>query len=279
MKKGLIALIIIAVIAFGLYQWGVGFNNTAVALKETSSKTWANVESAYQRRNDLIGNLVKTVQGAADFERGTLTDVIEARAKATSISIDPSNITPEQLAQFNQAQSGLSSALSRLLVTVERYPDLKANQNFLELQSQLEGTENRINVARDRFNATVEPYNLHIKKFPNSILAHTRKDHYKRAQEVFHLLKMDNTKQENGVLIYVAVNDRKFVICGDKGIDKVVPTDFWKTTKDTIQSHFIKGAYKEGIIAGVLKAGTELNSHFPWYSDDTNELSNEISKG
>jgi len=171
MKKGIIALIVIAVIAFGLYQWSVGFNNTAIALKETSTKTWANVESAYQRRNDLIGNLVKTVQGAADFERGTLTDVIEARAKATSISIDPANITPEQLAQFNQAQSGLSSALSRLLVTVERYPDLKANQNFLELQSQLEGTENRINVARDRFNSTVEPYNLHIKKFPNSILA------------------------------------------------------------------------------------------------------------
>ncbi|MBT8188594.1 MAG: LemA family protein [Croceitalea sp.] len=171
MKKWLIPVIIILVIVFGLYQWGVSFNNTAISLKETSTKTWANVESSYQRRNDLIGNLVKTVQGAADFERGTLTDVIEARAKATSISIDPANITPEQLSQFNQAQSGLSSALSRLLVTVERYPDLKANQNFLELQSQLEGTENRINVARDRFNETVEPYNLHIKKFPNSILA------------------------------------------------------------------------------------------------------------
>jgi len=171
MKKGIIALIILVVIAFGLYQWGVGFNNTAIALKEASTKTWANVESSYQRRNDLIGNLVKTVQGAADFERGTLTDVIEARAKATAISIDPTNITPEQLAQFNQAQSGLSGALSKLLVTVERYPDLKANQNFLELQSQLEGTENRINVARDRFNASVEPYNLHIKKFPNSVLA------------------------------------------------------------------------------------------------------------
>ena len=171
MKKGIIALIVLGVIAFSLYQWGVGFNNTAIALKETSTKTWANVESSYQRRNDLIGNLVKTVQGAADFERGTLTDVIEARAKATAVSIDPTNITPEQLAQFNQAQSGLSGALSKLLVTVERYPDLKANQNFLELQSQLEGTENRINVARDRFNATVEPYNLHIKKFPNSVLA------------------------------------------------------------------------------------------------------------
>ncbi|MEE9362741.1 MAG: LemA family protein [Cellulophaga sp.] len=171
MKKWLIPVIVLAVIAFVLYQWAVGFNNTAITLKETSVKTWANVESAYQRRNDLIGNLVKTVQGAADFERGTLTDVIEARAKATSISIDPTNITPEQLANFNKVQGGLSGALKSLLVTVERYPELKANQNFLELQSQLEGTENRINVARDRFNGTVEPYNKHIKTFPNSVLA------------------------------------------------------------------------------------------------------------
>ncbi|MDO7137532.1 LemA family protein [Algibacter lectus] len=170
MKKFL-PLIIIAILAIGAYSWGKGFNNTAVTLKETATKTWANVESSYQRRNDLIGNLVKTVQGAADFEKGTLQAVIEARAKATSITIDPTNITPEQLAKFNQAQGGLSGALKSLLVTVERYPDLKANQNFLELQSQLEGTENRINVARDRFNETVEPYNKHVKTFPNSLLA------------------------------------------------------------------------------------------------------------
>lgn len=163
--------IIVAVVIFTIYTWAKGFNNTAVALKETATKTWGNVESSYQRRNDLIGNLVKTVQGAADFEKSTLTAVIEARAKATATTIDPTNITPEQLAAFNQAQSGLSSALSRLLVTVERYPDIKANQNFLELQSQLEGTENRINVARDRFNESVEPYNKHIKTFPNSVLA------------------------------------------------------------------------------------------------------------
>src|SRR5690606_8276359 len=170
MKKWL-PWIIVAVIVFGIYSWAKGFNNTAVNLKETATKSWGDVESSYQRRNDLIGNLVKTVQGAADFERSTLTEVIEARAKATSTTIDPTNITPEQLAEFNQAQSGLSSALSRLLVTVERYPDLKANQNFIELQSQLEGTENRINVARDRFNEAVEPYNQHIKRFPNSLLA------------------------------------------------------------------------------------------------------------
>ncbi len=129
------------------------------------------MESSYQRRNDLIGNLVKTVQGAADFERGTLTDVIEARAKATSTNIDVNNLTPENIAAFQEAQTGLSSALSRLLVTVERYPELKANQNFLDLQSQLEGTENRINVARDRYNEAVNTYDIHTTKFPNKILA------------------------------------------------------------------------------------------------------------
>ncbi len=170
MKKFL-PWIVIGILAIGLYSWGKGFNNTAVNYKETASKTWANVESSYQRRNDLIGNLVKTVQGAADFERGTLKDVIETRAKATSMNIDPSNLSQEQLAKFSEVQSGLSGALKSLLVTVERYPDLKANQNFLELQSQIEGTENRINVARDRFNETVEPYNKHIKTFPNSLLA------------------------------------------------------------------------------------------------------------
>ena len=109
--------------------------------------------------------------------------------------------------------------------------------------------------------------------------AHSKLDHYERAQEVFHLLKMDNTKHENGVLIYVAVNDRKFVICGDNGINRVVPPNFWQSTKDVIQEHFKKGSYKDGLVAGILMAGTELNSHFPWQSDDTNELSNEISKG
>ncbi|MBT8272118.1 MAG: LemA family protein [Bacteroidia bacterium] len=171
MKKWIVPVIVIAVVLFGLYNWGKNFNNQAVELKETASKSWGDVESSYQRRNDLIGNLVKTVQGAADFEKSTLEAVIKARSEATKTTIDPSNITPEQLQAFNEAQSGLSSALSRLLVTVERYPDLKANQNFLELQSQLEGTENRINVARDRFNQAVEPYNKHIKTFPNSLLA------------------------------------------------------------------------------------------------------------
>lgn len=186
MKKWL-PLIIIAVIVFGIYSWAKGFNNKAVDLNENATKTWGNVESSYQRRSDLIGNLVNTVKGAADFEKSTLTQVIEARAKATSTTIDPSNITPEKLAAFNQAQSGLSSALSRLLVTVERYPELKANQNFLELQSQLEGTENRINVARDRFNEAVENYNRHVKRFPNSLLA-----------GIFNFDPMDYYKAEAG---------------------------------------------------------------------------------
>ena len=171
MKKWLIVIIVLAVVAFGLYQWAVGFNNTAVEYEAEAKTAWSNVESAYQRRNDLIGNLVKTVQGAADFERGTLTDVIEARAKATATNIDANNLTPENMAAFQEAQSGLTGALSKLMVVVERYPELKANQNFLELQSQLEGTENRINVARDRFNEKVNIYDIHTTKFPGKLLA------------------------------------------------------------------------------------------------------------
>lgn len=171
MKKWLIPVIIIAVIIFGIYRWAVGFNNDAVRLNENVSESWGNVQTSYQRRNDLIGNLVNTVKGAADFERKTLTDVIEARSKATQTTIDPSNITPEQLKQFNEAQGGLSSALSRLLVTIERYPELKANQNFLKLQDELTSTENTIQTARTRYNEAIKPYNNHVKTFPNSILA------------------------------------------------------------------------------------------------------------
>jgi LemA protein len=171
MKKWLIPVIIIAVVVFGLYSWAKNFNNTAVTLNEDVKEAWGNVETAYQRRNDLIGNLVKTVQGAADFERGTLEAVINARAKATSINIDPSNITPEQLAQYNQVQGGLSGALKSLLVTVERYPDLKANQNFLKLQDELTSTENTIQTQRTRYNEAIKPYNVHVSTFPNSILA------------------------------------------------------------------------------------------------------------
>jgi len=170
MKKWL-PLIIIVILLFIGYSWAKGINNTAVVNQEDAKAAWSNVESAYQRRNDLIGNLVKTVQGAADFEKSTLTEVINARAKATSTTIDASGLTAANMAQFQQAQAGLSGALSKLLVSVERYPDLKSNQNFLALQNQLEGTENRIKMERDRFNGKVNSYNKHIKIFPNSLLA------------------------------------------------------------------------------------------------------------
>ncbi|MFA7446500.1 MAG: LemA family protein [Flavobacteriaceae bacterium] len=171
MKKWLIPVGIILVIVFALYSWVKNFNNTAVSLNENIRESWGNVETAYQRRGDLIGNLVNTVKGAADFERNTLEAVISARARATQTTIDPANITPEQLQAFQQAQGNLNSALSRLLVTVEQYPDLKANQNFLKLQDELTSTENQILTARTRFNETVKPYNNHVLTFPNSILA------------------------------------------------------------------------------------------------------------
>ncbi len=163
--------IIIGGIVLILFMWAKSVNNTAVTLNQNIEESWGNVQTAYQRRNDLIGNLVNTVKGAAEFEKSTLTAVIEARAKATQVTVDPTNITPEQLAAFNQAQSGVSSSLSRLLVTVEQYPDLKANQNFLKLQDELASTENQILTARTRFNEAVKPYNTHIKTFPNSIFA------------------------------------------------------------------------------------------------------------
>ena len=154
-----------------LYRFFVGFYNTGIEYQENAKTAWSKVESAYQRRADLIPNLVNTVKGYAKHERETLEAVVKARASATQTKIDPANITPEQLAKFQQAQQGLSGALSRLLVTVEKYPELKADKHFLELQSQLEGTENRIKVERDRFNDAVNKFNIHIKRFPGNMLA------------------------------------------------------------------------------------------------------------
>ena len=167
MKKLLVPILIIAAIA----MWAMSKYNGMVTLRNNAETAWSKVESSYQRRGDLIGNLVKTVQGAADFEKSTLTDVINARAKATSVNIDASNLTPETMAQYQQAQSGLAGALGKLMMVSERYPELKANKNFLELQSQLEGTENRINVARDRYNDEVNIYDTATDKFPGNILA------------------------------------------------------------------------------------------------------------
>ncbi len=164
MKFGLLA----AVVAFLFSSCGY---NKMVEMDEQVTSQWAQVENVYQRRADLIPNLVNTVKGYAAHERETLEGVIEARSKATSVNIDPKNLTPESIQQFNQAQDGLSSALSRLMVVVERYPDLKANQNFLDLQAQLEGTENRITVERQKFNQTTQTYNAYIRKFPQVIYA------------------------------------------------------------------------------------------------------------
>jgi LemA protein len=170
MKKWL-PLIIILIVVFGIFRWGVGLNNNMVEKQETAKTQWANVESAYQRRADLIPNLVNTVKGYAEHEKETLEGVIQARANATKTTIDPTNVTPEQMAQFQESQNSLTGALSRLMVVVEKYPDLKANQNFLELQSQLEGTENRINVERNRYNNLAKDYNVYTKKFPATVLA------------------------------------------------------------------------------------------------------------
>jgi len=173
MKKWLVPLIIIGIIAFALFKWGVGVNNEIIEKEGVAVAQWANVESSYQRRADLIPNLVATVKGYADHEKETLEAVIKARAEATkpTINVDKSAITPENIAKFQQAQQGLSGALSRLLVSVERYPDLKADKSFLELQSQLEGTENRINTERNRFNDLAGAYNIFIAKFPTSFVA------------------------------------------------------------------------------------------------------------
>ena len=171
MNRSTIILLSVLGVFVLLILWSVGAYNRLVGLSEGTESQWANVQSAYQRRADLIPNLVSTVKGYADFEQETLTGVIEARSKATSVQISADDLTPEKVAAFQKAQGELKGALSRLLVSLERYPDLKANQNFLALQSQLEGTENRINVERDRFNEQVRTYNSAVKRIPTSIVA------------------------------------------------------------------------------------------------------------
>ena len=176
---GIGALVILVLWIFSSY-------NGLVKKDEAVNSQWGTVESQYQGRMDLIPNLVNTVKGYAQFEQETLTKVIEARSNATSVKIDPSNLTPEKLQQFQQAQEGLTSALSRLLVVVEKYPDLKANQNFLDLQSQLEGTENRIAVERKRVNDVVNEYNSSVRSFPGVVVAKIsgfdRKGYFEAAQ-------------------------------------------------------------------------------------------------
>lgn len=168
MKKG--TIIILAIVAL-LVIWGVSAYNRLVHSEEAVNTAWSQVENQYQRRSDLIPNLVNTVKGYASHESQTLQDVTEARARATQITVDPANLTPEALAEYQRAQGDVTAALSRLLMVREAYPDLKANQNFLELQAQLEGTENRISVERKRFNEAARAYNVTIRRFPTNLLA------------------------------------------------------------------------------------------------------------
>jgi LemA protein len=170
-KKLWITLAVIVVVGFIIYGNFKGTYNTMVTMDEGVTAQWAQVENVYQRRADLIPNLVATVKGYADHEKETLQGVIEARSKATSVTIDPSNLNAASIQQFQAAQDGLSSALSKLMVVVERYPDLKANQNFLELQTQLERTENRISVERRSFNTAAQNYNTYIRTFPKNLYA------------------------------------------------------------------------------------------------------------
>lgn len=173
-RTGIIVVIVIVVLLFLVFQWGVSTSNKMVEMDESVSTAWSQVENVYQRRSDLIPNLVNTVKGYADFEKSTLTAVVEARAKATQVTVDPTKLTPESMQQFQEAQGGLSSALGRLMVVVEKYPELKANEGFLNLQAQLEGTENRITVERQKFNEVARGYNTYIRKFPQSFIASMR---------------------------------------------------------------------------------------------------------
>jgi LemA protein len=171
MKKKFIPIIIVAAVVVILVAWAVGAYNGLVIKDENCSKQWSKVESQYQRRMDLIPNLVNTVKGYASHEEATLLKVIEARNQASQVKIDAENMTQEQLNNFQQSQENLSTAIRGLNIVVEQYPDLKANQNFLELQSQLEGTENRIAVERQRYSDVVNEYNTSVRRFPNSIFA------------------------------------------------------------------------------------------------------------
>ncbi len=171
LSKGWIILIVVVGVVILLFSWGTGINNNLVTKEETVNQAWANVQNVYQRRLDLIPNLVNTVKGVAKFEQQTLTAVIEARAKASSVQINPKNLDEGSIQKFQEAQNGVSSSLGRLMVVVEKYPELKATQNFSELQAQLEGTENRITVERMKFNESAQSYNTYLRSFPNSMFA------------------------------------------------------------------------------------------------------------
>ncbi|MGN0227746.1 MAG: LemA family protein [Paludibacteraceae bacterium] len=194
MKKLLPWIVVLGVLAI-IALWAVNVYNGLVENEETVESAWSQVENQYQRRADLVPNLVATVKGYAMHESETLENVISARSRATQITIDPSNVTPEQLAQYQAAQGELSQALGRLLAVAESYPDLKANENFRDLQSQLEGTENRIAIARQQFNDTAREYNTKVRRFPGNIIASIfgfeRKPYFEADEESKHAPKVE----------------------------------------------------------------------------------------
>ena len=171
MKKVWVVVGVLALLVFAVFGWFKGTYNGFVLAQEEVNRAWSDVESTYQRRADLIPNLVETVKGYASHEKEVLVGITEARSRVGQVKISAENLTPEAIQRFQDAQAGLSGALSRLLAVAERYPDLKANQNFLDLQTQLEGTENRINVARTRFNEAARSYNTRVRSFPGNLLA------------------------------------------------------------------------------------------------------------
>ena len=173
-KKGTVTIIAIIAIVVIVILWGIRVNNRMITMEEGVNKAWSNVENVYQRRADLIPNLVNTVKGYAEHETSTFEAVVSARAKATSITVNPENMTADQLKEFQKAQNEVGGALGRLIAVSEAYPELKANENFKELQTQLEGTENRISVERRNFNEAANQYNTYIRKFPQSIIAGMR---------------------------------------------------------------------------------------------------------
>ncbi|RZW42941.1 MAG: LemA family protein, partial [Flavobacteriaceae bacterium] len=196
--KKWLPIIIIEIVAVGLYVKGKGFYNGVIVEEENIAEQWSKVESAYQLRNDLIPNLMKVAERYAEYEQETFKSVTDARSKATSIQIDPSNITPEQLQKFKEVQGSMTSALSRLLAVFERYPDLKANENYKELMNSLDRVEKRIKVERDRFNETITPYNNMVRQFPNNIYA-----------SIFGFEKKDRFDADEGAEVAPDVNDYK----------------------------------------------------------------------
>ena len=195
MKKGTLITIVVIALLGAITAWVIGCYNTLVTMQENVENAWSQAETQYQRRSDLVPNLVATVKGYASHEEATLEGVMEARAKATQITIDPATATPEQLAAYQRAQGELSQALGRLMAVAENYPELKANENFLNLQSQLEGTENRCTIARQQFNEDARNYNTLIRRFPGNIVASIfgfeKKPYFEADEEAKHAPKVE----------------------------------------------------------------------------------------